>query len=153
MYKSTADAHARRTRTGSHSLTPDQRGRFDAMVAKAKPELMEICSLEEQEKILSRAVVEYQTRISELCKRATGRWSIVAQTERSQVGKLHSDALSRLHSIRALRKRAASMAFCEVFRVVAEFILPDELMRRVCSEANDVIMTARREAEGGDVHL
>jgi len=123
------------------------------MVAKAKPELMEICSLEEQEKILSGVVVEYQKQIHELCKRATGRPSAVLQNERARVDKLHSDALSRLHSIRSVRKRAANMAFCEVFREVAGFILPEELIYRICVEANDVIMTARRGAEDGDIRV
>lgn len=153
MYKATADAHARRTRTGSHSTTPDQRGRFDAMVAKAKPELIEICSLEEQEKILSGVVVGCQTQISELRKRTTGRWGAAAQNERARVEKLWRDALARLHSIRAVRKRAANMAFCEVFREVAAALLPQELIYRVCVETTDVIMAARREVDLGDVHL
>jgi hypothetical protein len=156
MYKATIDAHARRTRTGSHSTTPDQRGRFDAMVAKAKPELMEICSLEEQEKILSERTAFTQERLAQLNKLMDGppHTRKQAAAEKVNVLEQHNIYKARLLSIRSVRKRAANMAFCEVFREVAGFVLPDELVYRICAESNDVIMTAKRGvSDGADIHL
>lgn len=155
MYKATANAYARRTKTGSHSTTSDQRGHFDAMVARAKSELIEICSLEEQEEILSERTTSTQERIAHLNRLMEGpsRTRTTAAAERMNVLEQHNNYKARLMSIRAMRKRASNLAFCEVFREIAGFVLPQELVYRICAATNDVILTAKREAMNGDVHL
>lgn len=149
MYKAAAESQARRTKTGSCSTMPDQRGHFDVMVAKAKPELMEICSLEEQEKLLSERTAFTQERLAALNKlmlQGTRFVGTKAAAERVGVLEQHNEYKAKLMAIRSLRKRAANLAYCEVFREVAGFVLPQELIYRICREANDVIMAARREA-------
>lgn len=148
MYKKAGDAYAFLTKTGSKSTTGTRRGDFSALVKNAKPELMELNDLYTQHKMLAQELHTIDERLIEIKetfkagKRISQKetnilvWEKRVLCERSQYvrGKLAS-----INSAKDQANRVKNRTFCEVYRLVAEIVLPDELRARLYQQTVEII--------------
>ena len=161
MYKNAGDAYAFLTKTGSKSLTGTRRGDFSALVKNAKPELMELNDLYTQHKMLAQELHVIDERLINIKetfktgKKLSQKGTNLLVREKRDLCERSQYVRGKLAAIQSAKDQASRVknrTFCEVYRLVAEIVLPDALRARLYQQTIDIIKQ-ENELSPGDMGL